>query len=207
MPETNPYNIVVWGDSIAASGWPELVERTFNVALNTGRPIKVTNKGVGGMSAAAARSQFDQAIAPHAPDLVIIQFGLNDQRHDGSRGALPLSTVDEFEEHLTEMVRACRDEIKAKVVVLGNHKTRRLHGMPTGLTYDETRARYSEAAKRAAKNMNVRYRDMAAAFEEAGEPHTAIVSEDGVHLSPFGLQAYAAVVADEVMRVIGMSVE
>ena len=35
--------VVVWGDSIAASGWPQLLETTFNVGCNTGIPLRVVN--------------------------------------------------------------------------------------------------------------------------------------------------------------------
>ncbi len=198
----SPFIVVVWGDSIAAQQWPEQAELAHNVALNTGRAIKVVNKGVGGLPAAAARGQFDTAVRPHQPNLVIIQFGFNDLRHDGTRGALPLSTPEEFEEHVTAMVAACRDQGGAQVLLYGNHRARRLTVLPTGRGYDETRALYNGCVKRVAEQMGVRFRDMAETFERAGVPYTEIVCEDGVHLSPFGVQAYAAVAAGDIMEII-----
>lgn len=191
-----PYTVVVWGDSIAAGGWPEITERQFNVALNTGRPIRVINEGVGGMPAARARGEFAQRVLPHAPDLVIIQFGFNDQRHDGSRGALPLSTPEEFADHLTAMTRQCRDEAGAAVLLVGNHRARSLLTMPSGLSYDETRAQYHAATRQVAQTLGVPFLDMEAELSRMPEARwTDFVTEDGVHLTPLGIRAYAAVMA------------
>ncbi len=74
---------MVWGDSIAASGWPQQVEFIYNVALNTGRAVRVINSGVGGKPASHARNEFDTKVAQHKPEVVFIQFGFNDMRYDG----------------------------------------------------------------------------------------------------------------------------
>lgn len=197
-----PFVVVVWGDSIAAQKWPEQAEHLHNVALNTGRAIQVVNKGVGGMPAAVARGQFDTAVRPHRPHLIIIQFGFNDLRHDGTRGALPLSTPEEFEDHLTAMTAAGRDQAGAQMLLYGNHRARSLVTLPTGRGYDETRALYNGCVKRVAARMGVRFRDMAETFERAGVPYTEVVCEDGVHLSPFGVQAYAAVAAGDIRECV-----
>ena len=196
--DAEPYKVVVWGDSIAAAGWPQTAEFTCNVALNTGRPVKIINKGVCGQSAAAARRCFESEILANNPDLVILQFGFNDVRHDGSRGALPLSTLEEFEDHLTAMVRLCREKAHAAVMIFGNHRTRSLLTMPTGLRYDEARARYNEVACRVAGRTGVRYLDMAEVINAAGLDYMDVVSEDGVHLSPLGLSTYAQIAASEI---------
>jgi lysophospholipase L1-like esterase len=192
------YVVVVWGDSIAAGigepgkAWPAQAEFIFNVAVNTGRSIKIHNEGVCGMPAAQARKEFQSRILPHQPDLVIIQFGFNDLRHDGSRGPLPISTPEEFEEHIERMVRDCRDTARAKVVLLGNHRARSMLEMPTGLTYDETRIRYKQGMAKVAGKMGVPYVDMEEELKGAGD-WREIICEDGVHLSPPGLSAYACI--------------
>ena len=48
--------VVVWGDSIAAGGWPQAMEFIFNVVCNTGTSIRVVNSGQGGNPAAQARN-------------------------------------------------------------------------------------------------------------------------------------------------------
>ena len=198
---SNPYTVVVWGDSIGASGWGELMERGFNVALNTGRPIRVVNQSVGGKPASHARNEFDQRIKPIRPDLVIIQFGFNDMRHDGSRGALPLSTPEEFAEHLRFMVKCCHD-VGAKVLLAANHRTRRTTTLPTGLAYDESRVRYGLVTRAIAAELDVAFIDMAVATLIPDAPWHDLVVADGVHLSQHGLEAYAGAMATAVMRIM-----
>lgn len=199
MPE--PYTVVVWGDSIAASGWPAHAEFSFNVALNTGRPIRIINQGVGGKPASHARNEFDQRIAPHKPDLVIIQFGFNDQRYDGSRGDKPLSTPAEFADHLRDMVTRCRS-LGAKVLVLGNHRAPRPQVLPSGLTYDEARIAYSQVARNVATTLAVPFIDMAEAIVFPGVPWHTMTNEDGVHLTETGKHAYACVVSSAIMKIM-----
>jgi lysophospholipase L1-like esterase len=131
-----------------------------------------------------------------------MQFGFNDLRHDGTRGKMPLSTLEEFEGHLTEMVRLCREKAGAKVIMFGNHKARRLEILPTGLQYDVARVAYNQVTKRVAAKMGVPYRDMSETFADVGEHYSDFVCEDGVHLSPFGLNAYGSVAAMDIMRIM-----
>lgn len=133
------------------------------------------------------------------PDLVLIQFGFNDIRYDGSRVDKPISTVQEFESHVSEMIALCRNEAKAAVVVLGNHRTRMNLILPSGLQYDKARIEYNRASRRAARKAGVPFHDMS---EELMVPETRwseYVCEDGVHLSPLGYHAYGRRVANIIM--------
>lgn len=194
-----PYTVAVWGDSIAAGGsmkWPDIAERMCNLVLNTGRPVRVVNLGIGGLPAAVARSQYAEKIAANTPDMVIIQFGFNDMRYDGSRGNRPLSTPEEFEKHITEMVTRCRDEAHARVILFGNHKAAANLMMPTGLTYDETRAEYSAVLKKVAAQTKVAYYDLSQELKVEGYSWKDFLSDDGIHLSPVGFNAYGRFAAN-----------
>ncbi|MCE9589283.1 MAG: SGNH/GDSL hydrolase family protein [Planctomycetes bacterium] len=197
-----PWVVVVWGDSIAASGWPQQVEFSHNVAQNTGQTIRMVNSGIGGMPAAKAREQFDEKVAAHKPNVVIIQFGFNDMRHDGSRGALPLSTPDEFQAHLEHMATRCMKELNAKVLVYGNHRANRITILPTGLAYDQARAVYTDRAEAAARNAGAVFLDMAKVFQLGETPWTALVNDDGVHLTGAGQTAYVSVTSTAIMWLI-----
>ena len=197
-----PAVVVVWGDSIAASGWPAIAERSHNVALNRGRPIQVINVGVGGMPAARARVQFDDVVRPHQPVIVIIQFGFNDLRYDGSRGPLPISTVDEFTEHIAGMVKQCQDELNATVLVFGNHTPTRPQTLGTGETLMQLSATYNHASRVAAERHGAAYLDMAAATQSCGARPLDITNEDGVHLSEYGKHTYGAAAASAIAAVL-----
>jgi lysophospholipase L1-like esterase len=195
-----PFIVVVWGDSIAASGWPDRSEFMHNVIQNAGRSVKIINMGVGGMPACTAKTQFAERVARHEPDLVIIQFGFNDLRSDGSRpNGLPLSTPEEFSAHLQEMIHRCKTELHARVVVLGNHRPRAVLRLLSGKTYVETTAIYREESRKAALAQNVPYIDMSVETTAGGLAWTDVVNEDGVHLSPAGLNTYAAIASNIYM--------
>jgi len=150
------------------------------------------------MAAVEAKANFDKDVLSNIPDLVIIQFGLNDARYNGLRGNKPFSTLEEFEDHLNNMVGMCRTLASSDVIVVGNHATPSLLIMPDGLNYDEVRIRYNKAAERAAGKQGVRYCDMADAINAAGLKPREIVNEDCVHLSPLGLETYAQIAVNEI---------
>lgn len=202
MKEHSPYVVVVWGDSIAAAGWPALAETTHNVSMNVGRAIKVINESQGGMPAAVARTQFEQRIAKHSCDLVVIQFGFNDLRYDGSRPGKPISTTEEFADHLRNMATRCRSECSAKVLFLGNHKARRPHILPGGVGYDQAREAYSQVTRAVARDLEAPFIDMSKAIITPGIPYSDYVNEDGVHLSPLGLHSYASVVGSAIGQIL-----
>jgi lysophospholipase L1-like esterase len=199
-----PFTVVVWGDSIAAGTaeyqWPALAERMCNVVLNTGHAVRVVNEGVGGKPAAGARHEFAERVLAHNPDLVIIQFGFNDIRYDGSRGNQPLSTPSEFGEHLQEMVRRCRQEAGANVVLFGNHRTRVGLTLPSRQSYDEGRIEYSALAQGVATRARVPFYDLAQELQMPEANWADFVGADGVHLSPLGFHAYAYFAANLIMQ-------
>ncbi len=204
MGENTPYVVVVWGDSIAAGGganaWPGIAERTCNLVTNTGRPVKLVNSAAGGMPAAQARREFAQRVLAHRPQLVLLQFGFNDLRHDGARGPLPISTAAEFAEHLEAMGRACRDQAGAAVVYFGNHRARLVLEMPDGRQYDAWRQQYNDVARAVAARLSAPYFDLAQELWLPGAAWTDLVCEDGVHLSPLGYHAYGRFAAQVIRQ-------
>lgn len=199
---TEPCTVLVWGDSIAASGWPQRAESIFNTVLNTGRSIKVVNKAVGGLPASVACKEFSETVLPEKPETVAIQFGLNDLRHDGSRGSKPISTPFEFGQHLTSMVDMCMNQLNATVILFANHKTRPLITMPMGISYDEIREKYNDVILKVARAKDINYCNMEERLKAARLLPEQVLSEDGVHLSPLGLEAYAQIAASEFFKVL-----
>jgi len=203
MSTTNPFVIVVWGDSIAAgSKWPDQAQHAYNAVLCTGTTIRTINESTGGKPAAHARSEFDQRIAPHKPNLVVIQFGFNDLRYDGSRGNHPISSREEFASHLTHMARRCIDELGAQVLFSMNHEPRSVLVMPDGTPYTRVVAAYNQVTRRVAQELGTHLIDMWTATQAAGESRDHIVNEDGVHLSERGRCIYGALMANKFREVI-----
>jgi len=202
----NPRDItvVVFGDSITAP--KELTEHLyfmFLVALNRGDNIRVVNASQGGRPAAAAVSQVGWRVLIHQPDVVIVQYGFNDVRHDEQSGARgkPISTPGEFDRHLRGIVTQIREGSRAKVLIIANHKADQNLILPTGRGYDESRVLYNEVGKRVAAEMKTDHLDMEAAFAATPHPFTAFVS-DSVHLSPLGIRYYATTLANKLQEML-----
>lgn len=196
--------IVVWGDSIAAgSKWPDIAQHAYNAVINTGVSVRIVNESTGGMPAAVARTQFDQRIAPHKPNLVVIQFGFNDLRYDGARGKLPISTPEEFAGHLTQMAHRCRTELGAQVLFAMNHEPRSALIMPCGRPYSQVVAAYNQITRQVAQDLGAHLIDMwRGTTDGAGCRRDDIINEDGVHLSARGTNVYATVMANQFRAII-----
>ncbi len=103
--------IVAFGDSTTAprqvegqalAVWPGVLQQDL---IDRGISAAVINTGVGGHTTADARDRFERDIVALDPDLVIIQFGLNDSAIDVADGATePRISRDEYEANLTYMV-------------------------------------------------------------------------------------------------------
>lgn len=196
-----PFTVVVWGDSIAIQGgsWPALAEMLLSVVCFPGREIKFINSAQCGLPAAAAQEQFPDKVLAHCPDLVIIQFGFNDLR---CAGALrPISTEDEFASHLTQMVRRCQNEARARVLVLGNHNPVSILQMPDRRSYQQTVDAYRKISVAVAKSTGADYHDMSL-LTKYQFCDSELVVEDGVHLSEKGRNLYAQQIANLIQEIL-----
>jgi lysophospholipase L1-like esterase len=195
------YKVVVWGDSIAANGpksWPEITEFICNNFITTGKDVEIINSAVGGKPAARARNEFSERVQQHNPELVIIQFGLNDMRFDGKRGDKPISTLEEFGKHLREMILCCKD-IPAEVIIFGNHRPAMLITFPDEKTIEQKYQEYNAVAAEVAKTCSVEFHDMSK-LEVPGGNWRDLVCEDGIHLSETGKHLFGQFAASVIMQ-------
>ena len=198
-----PYKVLVWGDSIARQNetpWPESCRYSFEVSCFCGRPVEFINIAQCGLAAVHGQNYFEEKVRPVQPDLVIIQFGFNDLRHDTAHGGAPIGTPDQYEEAMCNMIRNARS-IGAEVLVLGNHNISfgaiRLY--PTGLNGDETVDVYRKRAKRAAEKEGAAFINMAEVLESQELP-PRVATCDGCHLSPDGVRVYAITVGNFILK-------
>ncbi|MCB1937964.1 MAG: arylesterase [Rhodocyclaceae bacterium] len=106
--------VLVWGDSLSAGfglaadqAWPAHLARKLNADSTE---HTVINASVSGETTAGGRSRLPQALAAHAPDVVVIELGAN----DGLRG-LPLHLM---RANLLAMIDAAQ-AANAQVVLVG----------------------------------------------------------------------------------------
>ncbi len=107
---------VAFGDSITegygvSEGWPEkLVKELKKKYPNT--EIKLINKGRAGDTAEDGLYRLDADVIEFNPDLVTVNFGIND-----AMSAVPLSA---FETHISEIISQIKSKTKAHVIALSS---------------------------------------------------------------------------------------
>ncbi len=101
--------IVCFGDSVT-QGVPhvhvqdtfvKLLERRLTQRAAQVERVACINSGVGGENTAEGLARFEPAVARHEPDLVIVEFGLNDIRFEPEKTIAP----DAFAENLRIIYR------------------------------------------------------------------------------------------------------
>ncbi len=147
--------IVAFGDSITAgfavrrgfpSFWKEMLAQKYPDAR-----IELINSGISGDMTVDGLARLDWAVLSYEPDLVTINFGINDC-------VLGLS-LNEFEMNLVEMVRRIRAGPASEILLLSSQP---LETPP----YDKLVLDYYQAIERVARRMDVGFVDIYGAWME-----------------------------------------
>lgn len=129
---TGSRTIVCFGDSVTLGiphvqpedTFPALLERRLNWFLgDTGPRVRTVNSGVGGENTVEALARFETAVAVHAPDIVTVEFGLNDIRPE------PLKLVErpQFAVNLSRIIDQSRTLGAQVILMTPNPIIDRLH--------------------------------------------------------------------------------
>lgn len=117
-----PPTIVAFGDSTTAPrGNTEVYATLLSNELSfEGGDVKVINSGIGGNTTSNAKARFEKDVLAHKPDVVIIQFGINDSAVDVWKkppATGPRVALETYRTNLTEMVRTLKKD-GARVVLM-----------------------------------------------------------------------------------------
>ena len=198
-----PVMIVAFGDSTTAprivGGKPLTV---YADLLKKGLPRKgvdatVVNAGVGGNTTSHAQARFAHDVLAHRPDVVILQFGINDSAVDVWKkppAPRPRVAIDRYEKNLRHFVRTLRD-MGGRVILMTPNPLRwtaKLKGMygkppyrpedPDG--FNVLLRPYAEKVRKIARQEQVPFIDVYAGFEAYGKTEGHSVDEillDGMH--------------------------
>ena len=157
--------IVAYGDSITAgfavrrgfpSFWKQMLEEKYPEA-----GLEMINSGISGDTTLDGLSRLDWAVLSYEPDLVTINFSINDC-------VLGLG-LEEFEMNLVEMVRRIRAGPGSEVLLLSSQP---LETPP----YDRLVMDYYQAIERVAREMDVGFVDVHGAWMRRVEQGTPLSS-------------------------------
>jgi len=180
--------IVAFGDSITAgycvrhgfpSFWKALLAEKYPEAV-----VEMINSGISGDTSMDGLARLDWAVLSYEPDLITINFGINDC-------ALGLD-LEEFEMNFVEMVRRIHAGPNSEILLLSSQP---LETPP----YDRLVQDYYLAIERVAKQMDVGFVDVYGAWMrrvEEGTPLGSLILPGLDHPNEAGYK----IIAEELMR-------
>ena len=179
--------IVCFGDSITAGyavrrGFPSFLLESLRQRFPDAK-IDMINSGISGDTSQDGLGRLDWAVLSYEPDLVTINFGINDC-------VLGLSR-EEFEMNLVEMVRRIRAGPNSEILLLSSQP---LESPP----YDQRVLDYYQTVERVAKEMNVGFVDVYGAWMKrvrAGMPLDSLILPGLDHPN----EADYRIIAEELM--------
>ena len=179
--------IVCFGDSITAGyavrrGFPSFLLESLRQRFPDSK-IEMINSGISGDTSQDGLGRLDWAVLSYEPDLVTINFGINDC-------VLGLS-LEEFEMNLVEMVRRIRAGPDSEILLLSSQP---LESPP----YDQRVLDYYQTVERVAKEMNVGFVDVYGAWMKrvrAGMPLDSLILPGLDHPNEAGYR----IIAEELM--------
>ncbi|MEZ6130332.1 MAG: GDSL-type esterase/lipase family protein [Planctomycetaceae bacterium] len=213
-----PTRLVAFGDSTTATRGPlnvyaavlqkELPARQF--------PVTVINAGVGGHNTDHARTRFEKDVLARNPDIVVIQFGINDAAIDVWKDPPATESrvsLDRYVQNLTDFVQTLK-AAQVRVILMTPNPLqwtpgmRKLYGKPpyqpdqsTG--FNVRLVHYSQKVRELAKTENVPLVDVERLFEEYGMQDGKSVDDlllDGVHPNDSGHRLVADHLMTELLK-------
>lgn len=216
VPGDEPLRIVAFGDSTTA---PRGKLRVYSQILSeelagAGSPVQIVNSGVGGNTTRNGLARFERDVVRHRPDVVIIQFGINDSAVDVWR--VPPATesrikLDEYANNLREMIRTLKDSGTHVILMTPNPlrwttKLKDLYGKPPYDPTDQdgfnvTLQPYVNRVRQLAREECVKLIDVDRAFHEFGKRDGQTIDDlllDGMHPNAAGHQLIAKMLTKEL---------
>jgi lysophospholipase L1-like esterase len=195
------------GDSITAGQyvpgpdrWTTRVEQRLHAKFGTAN-ITTMTRGVSGETTRMGLERFPAAVQVEKPDVVTIQFGLNDCNCWQSDQGLPRVSLAAFKANLSEMVDRSRRFGANEVILLTNNRTLRPAPMVSGEAYEHANERYSEAIREVAVEADTRLCDVQRAFISFSDQELDLLllpAPDRLHLSAAGHVFYGDIVCPVV---------
>jgi lysophospholipase L1-like esterase len=155
--------------------------------------VHVENRGISGETTRMGLERYPAAVQSLQPDILTLQFGLNDCNCWLSDRGLPRVSPVAFHANLVEMIERTRRFECRRIILATNHVTLRRKPMLSSEPYEVANARYSAIVRRVAAETGVTLCDIRAAFEHfsAREMERMLLPyPDHLHLSVEGNQVY-----------------
>lgn len=205
--------IVLFGDSITEgqyvappSRWVDIVSADLQLRYRD-HPLnlQLLVRGVSGETTRQALERFPRDVQVHMPDIVTLQFGLNDCNCWLTDHGLPRVSEAAYRANLVEMIGRARHFGAREVILANNHTTLRHKPLLDGLTLEQRRRRYNEIVADVAAASEVTFCDIDSDFAPLGAEAVAehlLPYPDWLHLNAAGHRLYASRIGPFVERAV-----
>lgn len=194
--------IVAFGDSTTAprtglTPYPALLERSLKKKMDS--EIKVFNAGKPSDTTALASQRFEQDVIARKPDLLVMQFGINDSTVDvwkkppATRPRLPRA---DYEAYLRYFINTARAQGTTVILMTPNmlEWSEKLKSVYNTKPYDTADPEslnkllqpYADAMRRIAKETNTYILDIGHIYKEEAKKSTTPLLLDGMHPNQAG---------------------
>jgi lysophospholipase L1-like esterase len=221
-----PLRIVALGDSTTASAkdWAPEIQEVYADCLPrrlraSGIEAHVYNAGIGDTTTRDAVERLDRDVRSHRPDIVIVQFGINDSWIDVDLGSTrPRLTRAEFRSNLRMIVRVLEAD-GARVVLMTPNPMRwsdsyyiKAFEQHPGLLdtvdergIDQLLQQYASDVRTVARSERVVLIDVYQAFEAYGrEPGRSVndllLAGDGIHPNQAGQALVCRLLSEDLVK-------
>ena len=191
------------GDSITfgqyvdpAQRWTSLIgDAILRQYLPTAINFLLLNRGVSGETTRQGLERFPSDVQQHRPDILTLQFGLNDCNCWVTDGGLPRVSEAAYRANLVEMIDRARQFGARQIILSTNHPTLRHKVLLGGESLEVRRQRYNRHVRDVAAASGVQLCDIEATFASLSEGELAemlLPYPDELHLSSAGHRLYAS---------------
>jgi lysophospholipase L1-like esterase len=170
----------------------------------------VQNPSVNGNTTRAALERMPYDVQSHRPDVLSVQFGMNDCNIWESDLGHPRVSPDAFAANLCEIIdrgRLCG--VKQFLLGVNHPSARTASTLPhAAITYDQSNRQYNAITRVVARTKNVELVDMERSVDAAVQEGAALgdfMLEDQLHLSLKGHDIYFAEFEPAVARAVHMA--
>jgi lysophospholipase L1-like esterase len=229
LPTTShSVRIVTFGDSTTATArdWAPEIKEVYSDCLPValapqGVDAVVINAGIGDTTTRQAVARLDRDVGRHHPDLVVVQFGINDSWIDVDEGKTkPRLTRAEFRRNLTIIARRLKQDGVRVILMTPNPMRWRdpfyikafadhpgLLDVQAARGIDLLLDQYAQDVRSVAKSDSLPLVDVFDAFERYGKiPGQAIddilLAGDGIHPNQAGQRLVCKLLATQIVELL-----
>ena len=205
--------IVFYGDSICTGqkfpinrGWVPRISARLESEVNGN--LIVSNLSINGRTTREALLTMPREIQSDPPDIIIVQFGMNDCNYWRSDNGIPRISKESFKANLKEIINRCFHFNISDIFVITNHPTSLTDTIPfVGISYQQSNEEYNHIILEVCEDeRNLYLIDMEKKFKSNMFHHDHLPNHyllsDFLHLNQHGHDLYYETVYPVIKEVV-----